>query len=337
MERAFVLGAGVSRGCGIPLTNRILTGVLGRLEKDGVKARNELVALIRYLYPNFQPSAGTYPNIEDFFTQIEMALEFNSETYVRSNLWPSPRLTRIDRTLKQALSSYLWSRVERVKSRDSKWVEHLVKFCTDVLRSGDVVVTFNWDIMFERANSLIGDRRFELRHTYSPGPKRDRQSRYVTLLKPHGSIDWFQTGEVQKVETRGPADFVRLGTDVYLYNSFLRRPHHHLDDRIPEIVPPSLLKAFRTEVAQRTWKDIYRALRRAGEIYIIGYSLPPEDQFARFVLRRVFRNASVDGLDPKITVVNPTSTVLDRFEEVVGSSFRVQFEHITFEKWLTAA
>jgi hypothetical protein len=191
--------------------------------------------------------------------------------------------------------------------------------------------------MVEKANSFLGSKTFDLKYGYSTSGKSDSQARYLTLLKPHGSIDWFGSKRVEAIKTRAPADFCRVGPDVHGYNGFRRREHHKLHQLTPEIIPPSHRKAFKTATAHRTWQDVYRSLRRASEIYVIGYSLPPEDQFARFVLRRVFRNAAVDGLHPRITVINPASSVLDRFEDVVGTAFQIRFEHTTFEKWLTKA
>ena len=316
------------------MSRDILGSVVRHVEKNSQGDFRDLVGLLSYLYPSFDASEGNYPNIEEFFAQISMALEFNSETYIHSKYWPPERVQKAEAALKKGLSSFLWTLSSRSASSDSKWIRPIVQFCERVLRPGDVVITFNWDLTIERANSLM-DRQFKLRYTYDQ--KSDPKERSITLLKPHGSIDWFTQEQVKRVATKGSNDFVRVGRDLYGYNSFTLRPHHHLESEIPAIIAPSPFKAWASQTSQNTWQSVYRAVRHAKSIKIIGYSLPPEDQFARFVLRRAFRNAASEKRRARVQVINPDSSILDRFERIAGPAFDVRLNHKKFEDWLRAA
>jgi hypothetical protein len=55
----------------------------------------------------------------------------------------------------------------------------------ELIRPGDVIVSFNWDFMIDL---VVEDdpRNLSIAYTYRP------HSDSVTLLKPHGSIDWFE-------------------------------------------------------------------------------------------------------------------------------------------------
>jgi hypothetical protein len=102
------------------------------------------------------------------------------------------------------------------------------------------------------------------------------------------------------------------------------------------IVPPLSVKKF-GGFLQRIWKDVYRAVAGASELYIIGYSLPREDQFARLVLgRAIQRNNSARKEGAKrlpVIVVNPDEGAMATFAKLVGSG--VQFFQSSLQNYLT--
>ncbi len=102
--------------------------------------------LLRYLYPNFDSRLRNYPNIEDFLNLLEMARKFNSEEFIASDLWAAPRLDEVKNTTLRAVTDYIWQLMADVKR------QQLIRdFVRENLREGDTVVTFNWDLTFERA------------------------------------------------------------------------------------------------------------------------------------------------------------------------------------------
>lgn len=65
------------------------------------------------------------------------------------------------------------------------------------------------------------------------------------------------------------------------------------------------------------------ALRHSAEIYVIGYSLPPEDLHARFTIRSAIRgNEKFEDHSPRISVVNPDRNVYLRFARLVNGSVK---------------
>ena len=66
------------------------------------------------------------------------------------------------------------------------------------------------------------------------------------------------------------------------------------------------------------WKRAAEALRQCEEITIIGYSLPPADFLAEFLLREGYGNSSAK----RVTVVSPNASDLaeERFKNIFGSS-----------------
>lgn len=97
-----------------------------------------------------------------------------------------------------------------------------------------------------------------------------------------------------------------------------------LIEATPVIVPPVSNKEFSEySVFQETWASVYRAISSATVLTILGYSLPREDQFSRFVFRRALRNniknAQKGKKDPlEVIVVNPDETTEGTFSRLVG-------------------
>lgn len=64
--RVFVLGAGVSAACGVPVAKDIFRATMLRLVHKDEKKAEEVHRVLRYLYPGFDENLKNYPNIEDF-------------------------------------------------------------------------------------------------------------------------------------------------------------------------------------------------------------------------------------------------------------------------------
>ena len=92
---------------------------------------------------------------------------------------------------------------------------------------------------------------------------------------------------------------------------------------MPVILPPIINKKIVYEELESIWRDAWLALRHAGEIYVIGYSLPPEDLHARLTIRSAIRgNEKFEGHKPRIAVVNPDRNVYLRFARLVEGSIK---------------
>ena len=151
---------------------------------------------------------------------------------------------------------------------------------TKELERGDVVVSFNYDTLFER---LAIQHRHALRR-FSGELRRD----VVNFVKPHGSTSWCldlnegrlisaaddgsplldSLAEEEVDDRRGP---FLLGA-VPIKSELIREVQ--LQYGVPEV--------FETFVSQ--WKAVVAAVSRADLITVVGYKFPPEDQYGRFLL-----------------------------------------------------
>jgi hypothetical protein len=171
----------------------------------------------------------------------------------------------------------------------------------------------------------LWDREVDFRMPYTY--RRKRQGKFIAILKPHGSIDWFRAKDLSK---RVISKTEILDDTVRLYPHFNFAKHPELAEVLPVIVPPLASKTFEYECLKKTWRSIYRSVADATELYIIGYSLPKEDQFARLVLRRALRsnllrtNKGEKGR-VRITVVNPDESTGVTFSRLAGPKVSVTY------------
>ena len=104
---------------------------------------------------------------------------------------------------------------------------------------------------------------------------------------------------------------------VYAFRKF-RAPisNKHNKEYTPLIVPPVYLKNFEKPVFQALWKICTRHLSTARRIVFLGYSMPPADFHAQFIMRCGFHNQKEGQLDKydrrkestgpaEVVIVNP--------------------------------
>jgi len=308
-----ILGAGVSASCGIPVAKDILRESMIALARVDAESAREVHRLLSYLYPDFVKKYRNYPNIENFLNLIEMAHEFNSEGFIESSLWPRPRIKAMKEIVLDAVTNYVWGFFDGAQPPPSS--SHLDIFFNRHVPAGTVIITFNWDLTVERA--LAQGHATPITYQYSTYHSEDR----LTLLKPHDSIDWFDVNAIRKAGVAGTKSLDSKVRVVDFGNLLLSRD---LIKASPIIVPPVSNKEFSTfSVFQKTWASVFRAISSATALTILGYSLPREDQFSRFVFRRALRNNIRRAQAGKkrrleVTVINPDESTESTFASLVG-------------------
>jgi hypothetical protein len=321
--RVFIIGAGVSASCGLPVAQNVLQKAMDMLARHNVPNWDQIHKLLEYLYPSFSVSLRNYPNIEDFMNLIEMALAFNNEDFIASSLWPEGDLKRVKRMVLQTVTDYFWDQMSSCQ------IEPIRKFVGTCLRKGDTIVTFNWDVTVEQALEMASDFEF----WYEP-------STDILLLKPHGSIDWFFQDRIPSDTKRAVR---RIDDKLCVYPNFTLAKYQKMKKQAPVIVPPVFQKDFTEPFFRKTWRRVYKAVSGATDLFFMGYSLPREDQFARLVLSRALRNnrLRVDQgrkRELRVRVVNPDESSQTTFIRLLGLGHKTHFEFYptTFDQYVDA-
>jgi hypothetical protein len=294
---------------------------MDRLAEHDVPTLDKIHSLLEYLYPSFGVALRNYPNIEDFMNLIEMALQFNSEDFIESTIWPASALENTRQSVLQAITDYLWGQMRGCN------LDPIRSFVRQLLRAGDTLITFNWDVTMERV--LQEDSEFNF--WYKPTTE-------ILLLKPHGSIDWFRR---DTMPTEAAKASRKIDDELCVYPEFSLAKHRSMKGQAPVIVPPVSQKDFTPPFFRETWKRIYKMVSAATDISFIGYSLPSEDQFSRLVLSRALRNNRIKARKGKkrdvlIRVVNPDEAAQRTFIRLAGQGVkgsRLIFYHTTFDRF----
>jgi hypothetical protein len=297
VQRVFLLGAGASKSWGLPLTNELFPLALTGVAKH--RRRQLIRNFIQYQYPHFRARWKNYPPFEEFLSLVDVYLEF-ADVIKREHSFSKDEVAQIKKDLLLATSVVLHEALPPAdRSRVTKFAE--------VLRPGDVVITFNWDLLVEEAlYDLKKEWKYELRDGV------------ICILKPHGSLDWYDSKEA----SIAPDLVFPLNQKFRRILVFKRfRPPRVPNPVVPVILPPVINKKIVYKELQSIWRGAWLALRHAPEIYVIGYSLPPEDLHARFTIRSAIRaNEKFEQPGPKVTVVNPDRDVYLRFARLMNGS-----------------
>lgn len=203
---------------------------------------------------------------------------------------------------------------------------HFIKAITPLIQSREVaLLTFNYDLALDYA--LYFNRvGFDYGLASSPS-----DSNGLDLLKLHGSLNWGRCSEAgcKKIDVWTLTDYFKQyrwsdlidveSVSLNVATKLVSRTHCHPEmlEIDPVLIPPTWNKGgFHRELSE-VWSKAEAHLAEAENIYVIGYSFPPSDQFFKYF----FAVGSVGGgWIEKIRVVDPdpTGEVADRFKQLFG-------------------
>jgi hypothetical protein len=219
--------------------------------------------------------------------------------------------------------------------------EILATLCSwsDHLHAGDVLISFNWDILHEAR--LWRDKKWHYADGYGfspcegemvpPEDGRCLQSSPVKIYKLHGSVNWAQRDEVDDV----PAILDK--NQFFPCETFHQEDHQLETDRDlgrKSLIIPSYLKSPSSRpLLVRVWNQAAAALQNAKEVFVIGYSLHRADAPARQLLAC---SLAENPNRPEIQIVNGDGN--DEWNELCHSlGYRISRVHKTFEEWIASA
>ena len=176
-------------------------------------------------------------------------------------------------------------------------------------RMKSTVITFNYDVLVETAaveRTGIDSWSGLYRAPVVPAAARmsavlgGSPARSFTLLKLHGSVTWFWSG-VDSIPSDPIYDAgLRGGWSLDgLLSPYAASLDQLVADKVPMVVPPTATKsAFYDNATLRSqWQLAAKALEKAEQLVLVGYSLPPSDTVVRSLLRTTFSGGTVIPVD----------------------------------------
>lgn len=339
MRRCFVLGAGFSKACGLPLAGELSPVVWramarrlpldvsdnaptcqpGDPEYDGLEVHR---GAIRSLFPDCDCNVDipeSWPDFEELITALDESSRYQQsfERITGTHVEDVPANTK--RLLMLSLEERLSELTHRAVDRG---LGPVARFVDSLNLDSDCVISFNWDVLIEIAAHDASIPTF-YHYVDTPG---------LLLAKPHGSVNLVDSPASVYIEMQQRVVNVRDLDEEYEYD-LAGTKHVVLRARDPRqawirqawaprefmlLVEPNIRKTYDRYWLEGQWVRALNMVRHADEIIVIGFSLPFADLRPRilFQLARLNRNSP-----PAMRIVDPNATALcGHYRKLTGLS-----------------
>ena len=316
----YILGAGFSKPAGLPLAPELWNEVRRRALAMTGRAgffRDDLEAYIEYR-KRCDGKELTFETVD--FEEFMAFLDIEFHLGLRGKETWSSQGNEAQVIAKTLIGEILTERMP------TNIPELYLKFAK-ILKPDDYVLTFNYDVLLERALEQAGVPYRLFPNRYAPD-EFNHSSRFMTVdnsrqevivLKPHGSIDWFDRTDYSQIEKdRVEQGFGPGGTDLVFQDPtrfkttpLLDGPRFRTDplremyrvkdiERLyqsrplfsatPSLFNPSSMKILYAQMVRDFWWGMGNAGGMNFRMAVIGFSLPPQDDYARQIIYRLVRN-----------------------------------------------
>jgi SIR2-like protein len=165
------------------------------------------------------------------------------------------------------------------------------------LRSRDVVVSFNYDTLFE--HSLPGNRPWH----YAGLTDSTNELR---ILKPHGSVNWAapETPQGEITVVSQPARSVVVAPT---HLKFVETANAANSVSLTPAKTTSSGYLDQSRQIQQVWAEMEKEMRQSKALIFVGYSFPVADLYFSSVLRSVL---AVRDATPALVIVNPDAVAI---------------------------
>lgn len=300
-SRVFILGAGFSVAAGVPLTSVLLKNSMSIFaeECDGIFQRVD-----GYVKDFEWRTAGEIDYSRISFSELCTHLEYvELSEYAGGERWSDEGSRE-----KLALKFYLAKCIAKSTPPSQKIPSLYLEFAQQ-LNDRDVVISFNWDCLLEKAILAVGK-------TYSYNFEEGK----IHLSKPHGSINWRLNAPKNlhgPINTLGwkPIGFAKgfIEQEIWQTNALMDvetwERYSPLGEVQPFLVLPGYGKAFDVRFNATLWYRPGFAFVASRDIYVIGLSLAQDDHF----IRSFFQNClPIEGRC--LYVINPSDETRYSYE-----------------------
>ena len=336
--RIFVLGAGFSRPAGLPLASELFpivsASIRNRYGKD-TKFDRDLGEYLDYCKAcAIEAQTEDSLDLELFMSYLDIEHHLALRG---SDTW-SPEGNESQLMIRKAIGDV----IQKHTPAEGELPDAYYRFA-ESLSPHDVVLTFNYDLVLERALANVGRpfRRYPYRYesVSKCGGIVNSNTEEIVLLKMHGSVDWFDDRHFlemkavredygsNKLPLHGVFDNPALYGAKPLVEGLLPDDdllrHLHTIERVeqyyahdrglnaPFILSPSHVKFVYAKPLLGFWNGIGRSGGYNLGISVIGFSLPEHDQYIRIGLYQMFSNYESWWDEPMIGVLKDYARFVD--------------------------
>ena len=301
-KRVFILGSGFSASMGLPTLINLFKEVMEFPEREGRPDKKNINTALDFLSPHFNVaiSPPSYPPFEEFLSLVIAAEDF---PFFLKGTWESWRNSAL-----RLLTDFMAAKSEQAEKAP------LLHQFVDNLQYGDVIITFNWDTLIERA-LLAQSKKVNFMSC---------DNRAISVLKLHGSLNWVDVPD--DVTLKHPEAVCKLSdSDNVIYPpDYKYYAVWDVLDIPPLIVPPGLSKrVIVNRVFKEIWDEAFQSLSSAASVAFIGYSIPKDDIQARSLLSLGWYTRTVNRTKEPIEylLIDPDPEICGRYASIISSDF----------------
>jgi hypothetical protein len=314
--RVFVLGAGASAFAGYPLARDLLAFIRS---SDFHEARlrektGRLIDKLNRAEFQFARSVIRDPNgvanLEELLTYLELYHTFPGTPFA-VDPWSLSDSDDIRSVITYRFLEYQYDLNNKAWRADAgpSAVSKVADAWARMIRPGDVILTFNWDILHDVILWRNGLWSYRDGYGFECSSQGLREQPSKTLiLKLHGSVNWVQREDYHRVDYI--ADVKDFFPDSKDWDSRARYNEAQADSGRKLVLPTYLKDVSSNKVLLDMWTKAHRALTGARELIVVGYSLNAVD----YPTRLLFGTALSENPKVKsVAVVSPDTGEWDGF------------------------
>lgn len=317
MSRVFILGAGASKFAGYPLALD-----LWRFARDGGggdvtadKRRKSVIDGFERIFAVIPPAEYDRPNLEEICTLLDLAEIGVAPLSLEHTDWRQLRPMLIGMIAEAFQSHEHKFQTEVVSGQrahgihgdyafnlglDRDHVMSVLDRWAGILRQGDTIITFNWDLLHDSALWRAGKWHYNDGYGFECSDSQGDARSPIRLLKLHGSVNWAQQNDSDlcpaiehKATFLSPA---HDGAGIYT------RGAGQWSEGRPLITPSYLKDPSSNRLLLTLWNQASDVISGSQELIVIGYSLNRADAPARHLFgSALLRNEKIS----EVTVVTP--------------------------------
>lgn len=323
-RRVYVIGSGLSAEFGLPLASDLTEIMLEEVED---RLYSFFQGHLQILFPRYLRGQTSAPPLFEFISLIKSSSDLSAylwpEKFTEATNWRAFLLV-----IKRALTYHFRKKVESIKPSGS--LDSLTNFCENLI-PGDIIISFNWDCLFEIVFNRLGLQWTTQLPTLNNGWDYQWPMDKIYILKLHGSIDWMR--QIFNVNDCPPRWTIAVSNTSNLY-----RISDYENEDIGALIEgddPTIHLPGEEEPSKEyreIWKTALKLLLKASEITFIGYSLPFYDLYERNLFLVSTGRARAEGNDQKIKIVNPDLGLKLTYESVFGEA--IKYYDLKFSHWI---
>jgi len=342
----FIFGAGATRGCSFvkphinpclpPLDADFFTQLQrSKHKKNKSLVENVMADVVDLFGQNFGVSMETVFSVMD--QTIRMLEHIHDEEHVDVKKYKEMRVR-----LTQAIATVLEESIMQENSAKTgftlnpKPCRHHRKFVEKILHKHDAIISFNYDCVLDYALRDYGGGKWNARSGYCfdggywghnfkgeakwQPQKVAGQNDTIKLLKLHGSLHF----KIELPQKRQQEKNPNAKPTVELKE----RPYtQQYGARVFSIIPPEWNKRFDEGPIGNLWIKAAQEIRRAKNVVVIGYSMPPNDLHSSTLFRTNI------GPLKSLVVVNPDKEARKRIRSVFSKGLIRTTKVLSFERF----